>query len=225
MGINEHLQKCYLCAGLDQDELRQLAEIISIRNLKKDEILFFQGDPAGGFYILLSGKVRIYKASAEGKEYTLHIIDPGQMFAEAAIFGGGGYPANCAAIEDSTIAFIPKIRFTELVQNSPQISLKMIGGLSSFVREFNQKLEELTLKEVSARLAKYIMDESYKQSSKEVNLAISKGQLANKLGTISETLSRNLKKLRTSNIIDVEGKTIKILDFKRLESIAEGEKV
>ncbi len=225
MDINEHLQKCYLCAGLERDELKKLAEILSVKSLKKDEILFLQGDPASGFYILLSGRVRIYKASAEGKEYTLHIITPGQMFAEAAIFGRGGYPANCAAIEDSTIAFVPKTQFTELVQGSPQISLKMISGLSSFVREFNEKLEELSLKEVSARLAKYILDESYRQSSDEINLTISKGQLANKLGTISETLSRNLKKLRTSNIIDVDGKAIRILDLKRLEAIAEGEKV
>ena len=202
-----------------------IADIVSIRKVDKSEILFFQGDRADGFYTLLSGRVRIYKASPDGKEYTLHIIRPGQMFAEAAIFGGEIFPANCMALEDSTVAFFPRVNFINLITQSPQISLKMISALSGFVREFNQQIEDLSLKEVSARLASYLLRKASKAKNDKIILDISKSELANLLGTISETLSRNLKKMRELGVIEVDGKDITILDPARLQSIAEGEKI
>ena len=88
-----------------------------MRRVDKDQILFFEGDPAPGFFVLITGGVRIYKASPDGKEFTLHIIYPGQVFAEAAIFKGNTYPANCMALEDSEVAFLPKTEFIRLVQS------------------------------------------------------------------------------------------------------------
>jgi len=219
------LRSSFLCRELDQRELKAIAEIVSIRQLKKGEILFWEGDLALGFYVLLSGSVRVYKASPEGKEYTIHQIRPGQMFAEAAIFSGRGYPANCAALIDSEVAFFPKDRFLGLVKSSPDISLKMISGLSAFVREFAEKVEDLSLKEISARLARFLLEQSEQNQKKNFRLESSKAELANKLGTISETLSRNFKKLRELELIAVEGDQITILDSDRLESIATGEKI
>ena len=153
------------------------------------------------------------------------MIHSGQMFAEAALFSGKGYPANSCAMEDSTVAFFPKDRFLKLLHDSPKICLKMIGGLSSFVREFNQKVEELSLKEIPARLAYYLLTEHDKHSSASFELDISKSELASRLGTVSETLSRTLKKFKESKILEVNGKKITILDLDQLELIAEGEKL
>ena len=220
-----YLSQRYLCAGLDKSELEAISNIAQIKKVSKGEIIFFEGDPAAGFYILLTGKVRVYKASPDGKEYTIHQIMPGQLFAEAAIFKGNQYPANCAAIEDSMIAFFPKEAFIRLIQESPQISLKIIGSLSGFLREFNRKVEELSLKEISARIASFILGEAEKIKSNEISLDVSKAELARHLWTISEPLSRNLKKLKELGIISVDGKKIIILDSGRLNSIAEGEKI
>jgi CRP/FNR family transcriptional regulator len=225
MDTESLLQSSFLCSGLDEGELKRVRSIVSIRKVKRKETLFFQGDPATGLYILLEGKVRIFKSSPEGKEYTLHMIYPGQMFAEAAVFSGKSFPANCCAMEDSTVAFFPKERFLKLLHDSPKISLKMIGGLSAFVREFNQKVEELSLKEIPARLAYYLLTEHDRLGSASFELDISKSELASRLGTVSETLSRALKKLRESRIIAVEGKKISILDLVQLELTAEGEKL
>ncbi len=225
MGISEQLRRCYLCRDLDQRELEVLAEIASVRSAKKGKILFLQGDPATGFFILLDGSVRVYKASPDGKEYTLHYIQAGQMFAEAAIFKGKTFPANAAAAEDSTVAFFPKDRFIKLIQDSPQMSLKMIAALSGFVREFNQQIEDLSLKEVPARLASHLLRKAEQLGASEVTLDITKTELARSLGTISETLSRNLKKLRDLDIVAVDGKKIKILDPARLQAVADGEKI
>ncbi len=225
MSTVELLKNCYLCKELNEQELSSLAEIVFIRTIDKGEILFFQGDTANGFYTLLSGLIRIYKSSPEGKEYTLHTIRPGQMFAEAAIFGGNKFPANCIALEESNVAFFGKDKFINLIVNSPNISLKMISALSGFVRDFNRQIENLSLKEVSARLALFLLNQSEKTGQNSIVLDISKSELANSLGTISETLSRNFRKMKELAIIEIDGKSITVLDFDKLRAIAEGEKV
>ena len=196
MDTAHRLRQCALFQELDPAEFEALSRIASVRRLDKGQILFFEGDSALGFFVLLRGGVRIYKASPDGKEYTLHIIHPGQVFAEAAIFKGNTYPANCIALEDSEVAFLPKTEFIQLVQSSPNIALKMIASLSAWLREFARKLEELSLKEVSARLASYILAETKNSPTNTFELDITKAQLASRLGTASETLSRNLKKFK-----------------------------
>ncbi len=225
MDIRQALRRTHLCAELEDSELDAIIEIVTTRQLGKGEILFLEGDRSAGFYVLLSGRVRVYKASAEGKEYTLHLIRPGQMFAEAAIFRGDSYPANCAALDESAVAFFPKDKFVELLRSSPQISLKMIGGLAGFVREFNRMVEDLSLKDIPTRLASFLLAEYRKRQGKSIHLDISKSELAHRLGTISATLSRNLKKFRELQVIDVSGKKITVLDPDRLQSIADGEKI
>lgn len=219
------LSRSFLCSGLDWEELQAIHQIVTIRRPAKGEVLFFEGDPATGLFILLAGRVRVYKSSIDGREYTIHQIGPGQLFAEAALFKGENYPASCDALADSIVAFIPKEAFFHLIKESPQISLKIIGSQAAFLREFNQKVEELTLKEVSARVAAFLIRESRKRANPEFTLDISKAELARSLGTISETLSRNLKKLKETGIIKVDGKKIIIIDYFRLNSIAEGEKI
>jgi CRP-like cAMP-binding protein len=225
MEIKHLLKRCYLCTELDESELSALADICVTRPLKRKEILFFQGDQARGFYILLQGKVRIYKASPDGKEYTLHQIESGQMFAEAAIFRGHGYPANCEAVKDSLVALLPKESFVNLAQNSPNLTIKMLGGLSAFLREFTEMVESLSLKEVPARLAYFLISEHQRTRQETIRLSVSKTELASKLGTVSETLSRNFRKLIDVGAISVNGRAITLLDIPRLEAIAAGEKI
>lgn len=225
MNIADQLRCCHLCRDLDRKELEALADIVSIRKATKGEVLFFQGDPATGFYVLLSGAVRIYKASPDGKEYTLHHIKPGQMFAEAVLFGGDIFPANSMAVNDSLVGFFPKEQFIKLIEDSPQVSLKMIAALSNFVREFNQQIEDLSLREVPARLASHLLRKAEQSGSNQIALDITKAELARSLGTISETLSRNLKKLRDLGLVEVDGKNITILDSERLQAVTDGEKI
>lgn len=218
------LKSCQLCSGLDPAELDTLAEIAIVRRFNRGALLFLEGDPATGFYVLLEGAVRIYKSSADGREYNIHRIRPGQMFAEVAIFKGGVFPANGAATDDSVVAFFPGDKFLGLIKESPQISLKIIGSLSGFLRDYNRQVENLSLKEVPARLASYLISEANKTGRDTVVLSISKTDLARYLGTISETLSRAFKKLKDADLIDVAAKRITIRDRVRLETAADGKK-
>ena len=219
------LHNAPLFRELDPQEFESLRGITQLRRFDNETMLFFEGDPAAGFFVLLSGRVRIYKSSPDGKEFTLHQITPGQMFAEAAIFRGKTYPANCMAMEDSEAAFIPKDQFIALITKYPNISLKIIGSLSRWLREFAAKLEDLSLKEVPARLASYLLRQQQKLKMSSFELDVTKSELASELATISETLSRSLKKLKDLEVIAVEGKRITILDSDHLESIATGEKI
>jgi len=218
------IKKSLLFAGLDSNELQSLSDTIAIKRLKKGEILFFDGDIASGFYAVFEGRIRIYKSNPDGKEYTIHIIKPGQIFGEVAIFDGKYFPANSMAISDSVVGFFPKDRFLGLIKQHPNISLKIIGSLARFLREYNQMVEDLALKEVPARIARYLLDQTEKNNKNVISLETSKTELAVKLGTISETLSRNLRKMKDSGILKVDNQQITILDIDRLISIAEGEK-
>ncbi len=225
MKIEEHLKKIHFGMGLNEGELTDLARVAVPRSAKKGEMLFLEGDRAGGFFLLLSGQVRIFKSSPDGKEYTIHIINPGHIFAEVAAFENSPFPANGAALEDSEIAFFPKEAFFDLIRKSPQISLKIISSLSSFLRDYNRQVENLSLKEVPARIASFLITEAGKAGRDRVHLKSSKTEWARTLGTISETLSRALRKMSDEGIIAVDGREIVILEPERLRNIADGEKI
>lgn len=226
----ELLRRCPLFAGLKEEDLKRIRTIASLRQIGKKEVLFSDGEDARGFYVILSGRVKLFKVSPEGKEQILHIVSAPDAFAEAALFLEGTYPAFAEAMTDCQLLYFPKRDFIQLIEKNPQLSINMIVTLSHYLKRFASLIEELSLKEVSARIAKYIIDLSMKFSKdgkhpKEVELDLSKTQLALKLGTISETLSRTLAKMRAKRIIDVRKNKIIILNREALEELASGLKV
>lgn len=226
----ELLKQCPLLAGLKDDDLRKIRAIGISKKVVKKEIIFSDGEEARGFYIILAGKIKLYKISPEGKEQILHIVSAPDAFAEAALFLEGTYPAFAEALEDSHLFFIPGREFVGLIEKNPKLSINMIVSLSQFLKKFTALIEELSLKEVSSRVAKYLLDLSLKAEREgrnpiEVELDLSKSQLASKLGTISETFSRTLGKLKTKRIIEVKKRRVKILDRRALEDLASGLKI
>jgi len=224
------LRRCPLFAGLKEEDLKKIRAIASLRQVGKKKVLFSEGEEAKGFYVILSGKVKIYKVSSEGKEQILHIVSAPDAFAEATLFLEGIYPAFAETLSDTQLLFFPKRDFIQLIQKNPQLSINMIVTLSHYLKRFALLIEELSLKEVSSRMAKYLIDLSLKfskegKSPKEVELDLSKTQLASKLGTISETLSRTLAKMKTKGIIDVKKNKILILNREVLEELSSGLKI
>ncbi len=224
------LKQCPLFAGLKEEDLRKIKSISIPKKIVKKELIFAEGETAKGFYVILSGKVKLYKISPEGKEQILHIVSAPDAFAEAALFLEGTYPAYAEALSDGQLLFIPARDFTQMIERNPKLSINMIISLSHFLKKFTALIEELSLKEVSSRVAKYLLDLSLKaeREGKDpmwVELDMSKSQLASRLGTISETLSRTLGKLKTKEVIDVKKHRVKILNRKSLEELASGLKI
>lgn len=219
MNTSAVIKRCPLFSGTTEADLHHLTQICKHREYARGEVLFSEGEEAQGFFVVATGKVKIYKLSPEGKERILHIVHPGGTFAEAAIFGDGRYPAYAEPLERSQLLFFPKREFLTLLLEHSQIAINMIGGLSRFLRQFATQIEELTFKDVPARLARYLLDLAGDEAAR-IELPISKSQLASNLGTVSETLSRTLRKLSDDDVIRVEGKSIEILDYDRLEDLS-----
>ncbi len=219
MDLRTFIKNCPLFSGATEEDLDNLVSVCRSRQHERGDVLFSEGEEALGFYIVGTGKVKIYKLSPEGKERILHILHPGSTFAEAAIFGSGRYPAYAEPLEKSTLVFFPKREFLTLLKDHSQIAINMIAGLSRFLRQFATQIEELTFKDVPSRLARYLL-ELAGPNTVEVELPISKSQLASNLGTVSETLSRTFRKLSEDELLEVRGRRISILDRERLEDLA-----
>lgn len=223
MKSQEALKQSHLFSGLTQENLTLLGTICRVGEYRRGEILFEQGEQSTGFYFVMSGKVKIYKLSPEGKERILHIVQAGSTFAEAAIFADGCYPAFAEPLEKTTLVFFPKKDFLDLLHQHSQIAINIIGGLSKFLRQFVLQIEDLTFRDVPARLARYLLEIGADEQA-QVTLPFSKTQLASNLGTVSETLSRTFRKLSDEEIIRVQGKTIEILAVDRLHDLADSYK-
>ena len=226
MKLIDHIANVPLFEGLSRKQHEELAGIALNRSYKKNQIIFSEGDEGVGFYVIISGRVKIFKLSPEGKEQILHMMGPGEIFGEVPVFTGQGYPAYAEANAQCSLLFFPRNAFIELIKKDPSLSLNMLAVLSWRLRKFAALVEDLSLKEVPGRLAAYLLYLCRKASGEaEIDLDISKGQLASILGTIPETLSRILGKMGRQGLISSEGSRIRILDRATLEEIAEGRKL
>lgn len=221
------LKKSMLFSGLPDEHLSEVAQITNLRSFNKGETLFSEGDPANGFYLLASGGMKLCKVSPDGREKVLHFVHPGETFAEAAFFGDGRYPAEARGIEKGEALFFPKDGFMGLLERNPRFSLNLIVSLSLQLRRFARQIEELSFAEVPNRLAAYLIELIDRKSTSfqgktYLELEMKKGELASRLGTVGETLSRTLRKLKEEGIIEVEGNRVIVYDLDRLKALAKG---
>ena len=221
----DHLANNNLFKGLPASDFEELALIGQEQECKRGQIIFHEGDVGSGFYVVSSGMVKIFKISLEGKEQILHILGPGEPFAEVALFAGSSYPANAMAIEKSKVVFFPRQAFSDLISRHPSLALNMLATLSFRLRQFAHMVEAISLKEVPGRLAAYLLLENEESETKgEIRLPIAKSQLASLLGTIPETLSRIFAKMVKQEFIKTKGSTVIVLDHEGLQELADGER-
>jgi CRP/FNR family transcriptional regulator len=207
-------------------ELRIISGFSSVRRYKKQQIIFLEGESYSGFYLVLKGKIKVYKISPDGRESIVHIVKPFDPFAEVPLFEQRTtYPVNAEALEESVLFFIPKDGFLQFIATHPQIYFKIITGFAKKLRELTNRLESITLNEVTTRLSQYLLDEIPEEQRgagviPSVVLTFTKSALAVYLGTAIETLSRTFKKLQDAGIIEVRGNTIVISDISKLKALA-----
>jgi CRP/FNR family transcriptional regulator len=223
MEIIRQISQIQLFKGLNEEELGELAMILVDQEIKRNQPIFSEGEKATGLYIVVSGSVKIFKLSFDGKEQILHILGAGEPFAEVAVFAGTTYPANAMTMEKSRVFFIPRQAFLALIARYPSLAMSMLATLSLRLRQFAGMIESLSLKEVPGRLATHLLLLSAQnKGATKIELTIAKTQLAAYLGTIPETLSRILAKLTKAGYIESEGPIITIIDREGLQELAEG---
>ena len=215
----EFIAGSFLFAGISPDQLTKLADISIVKPFARGEPIFFENDAADGFYMVIEGKVKIFKISLEGREQILHIFGQGEPFGEVAVFQDRPFPANATALGKGKLLFFPGSEFIRLVHANPSIALNMLAMFSMRLRRFATQIEHLSLKEVPGRLASYLLYlHEEQQGTGQVTLDIPKGQLASLLGTSPETLSRIFAKMSDEGVVQVRGKVITLLDRERLQA-------
>ena len=208
--------------GLSDSQLQEIEQIAVNKQLNKDTFIFSEGDESNGFYVVVVGQVKIFKLSPDGKEQILHILGPGEPFGQVAVFSGRSFPANAQVIAKSRLLFFSKKDFIDLIKRNPSLALNILGVLSTRLRQFAIQIENLSLKEVPGRLASYLIYLAEELGNEyDVDLPISKGQLASLLGTIPETLSRIFARMSEQGLIEVSGRNIRLIDRSRLEELSE----
>jgi CRP/FNR family transcriptional regulator len=195
----------------------------SRRLLAKGAVLFHEADEAVAMYAVVQGHVKLVRYSPRGKEMLLHLVGPGESFAEAALFGRGTYPATAIAVEQTELWALPRQRLVELIRRSPELGLSMIASTSVWTRKLAGKLELLTQRRVEERLAIYLISRAgcTLRPGDTVHLSEPKHLIAAQCGTAPEVLSRTFRRLEDEHTISVVGETVRIIDPDALQALAE----
>lgn len=217
------LKSIPLFAALDPEELNSLAACAGRRTYPPGELLFTEGEPCAGLFIVVSGRVRIFKTSPSGREHVLTLDGPGSSIAELPVFDGGPYPASAAATQSSELLFISRKDFRSICLQHPDVALKVLQVVGARLRRLVGIIEELSFTTVRHRLISWLLRQARTEGRKVERgesflLQASHQELASQIGTVRELVSRNIARLQAEGFIEINGREITILDAEGLEA-------
>ena len=216
--IADVLKETALFSALSDAEVASLATRTLSRSYGSGQLIFSEGAPCAGLYIVSSGRVRIFKISPGGREQVLALEGPRSSIAELPVFDGGPYPASAAAVEPTEMLFISRQDFRALCLEYPEISLKILQVVGARLRRLVGIIEELSFTTVRHRLISWILRQAKSQDGLRFTLGASHQELAAQIGTVRELVSRNLARLQAQEFIGINGRQVTILDLEGLES-------
>ena len=216
------LKRVPLFSSLSEQEFAFLTSHLVQRKYAAGELIFSEGDPCTGLYVVRAGNVRIFKSSAGGREQVLSIDGPGSSIAELPVFDGGNYPASAQAVNDCTLFFFSRQDFQSLCLQYPQVALKVLKVIGSRLRKLVGIIEELSFTTVRHRLIALLVrlgksDGTRNGDAVSLTLPFNNSELAAQIGTVRELISRNLSRLQSEGLIEVDNRDLKITSIKRLQ--------
>ena len=200
--------------GLSHEEMTEIAQISSTRSFKKGEMVYRAGDEGGTLFVLYTGRVKLYRLNAGGKEQVLRVVESGEFIGELSLFSSLALTDYAQALEDTTMCVLQGARLKELMTKYPSIALKVMDELSRRLEQAESQVESISLSSVTQRVAQILLELS--DGKKEISLPISKSDLASQLGMSQETLSRKLADFQEEGLIELKGHR-KIIVKKRAE--------
>lgn len=221
------LKTTALFGALAELELAVLAARMSRKRFAAGELLFSEGEPCNGLYIVLSGRVRIFKTSVSGREQVLSIEGAGGTVAELPVFDGGPYPASVIALDETEIAFLSRRDFQGFCIEHPEVALKVLAVVGARLRQLVAIIEELSFTTIRQRLASTLVKLAQNEGKKtargiEFRLPASHQEMASQLGTVRELISRNLTRLQAEGLLEVNARDVVVKDMKGLVALLEG---
>lgn len=221
----EYLERIPIFSGLRKEELELLSKYEVEKTFQKGETIFLEGDPGKAIYYIKTGKIKLYKTSIEGREVTLNILGPGSIFAEVTMFSDLDYPATAMVLEDVQVGMIRNEDLEKIVQENGNIALSLIKELNRRLYYAQMKIKDMALHDVNGRVAKVLLDLAYRYGKKnsrgiQIDLKMTKTEIANIVGTSRETVSRSLSQLKNDEVIDMKGKLVFIKSLEELEELS-----
>jgi len=226
MDLLKRMETLALFQGVPPEKLKALAERALYRTFKAGEMFIGDTDPAHAFYVIITGQVKLYKSSPEGREQTLNLLGPGDPFGMCTAFAIESFPANAMALEESGILLIPGPVMEAVAMKEPRLLVNIIQILSNRLREAMSLIESLSLMEIPQRLASFLihaLKQEAGQGTNQLELKVTQRELAKILGSTPEALSRALRRMSDAGLLKVGGRSVRILDRESLGELAEGD--
>ncbi|HZY63025.1 MAG TPA: Crp/Fnr family transcriptional regulator [Edaphobacter sp.] len=216
------LKQTSLFRELSDKELSHLAKHAVTIHLKKGDMLFLAGEQARGLFVIVSGKVRAFQHNAEGREHVMHVDTAGAVMAEVPVFDDGPYPASAVAEEKTTALFIGKQEMCQFCMEHPAFMFKALKLMAARVRKHAQMVELLTFHEVGQRLALLLLahakiEDSSLPRKAEFLLPLSNHQIATRIGSVRDVVSRAFTRLQHDGLITLDGRNVTIPDVAALK--------
>lgn len=204
--------------NLAPQSLARLAAVAVPRAAGAGEVLFLEGDPSAGLWVLEQGQVKVYKLSAEGREHILHLIGPGESFNDIPALDGGPNAASAAALSEIAAWVIGSEVLREAIRRDPALAQAAIDALTARVRMLVQQIEDLALYPVQARLARFLL--SRLEDPAAEHPGVTRAAIAAHLATTPETVSRMLRALEQAGAIRFDRHRIVIVNVPLLRALA-----
>jgi CRP-like cAMP-binding protein len=221
--VQDVIRKCRIFSGLTEESRAMLCSRARLVRFKKGTLIFRQGDECAGLYCVGNGVVRVYKLAPSGKQHVLHFAEPGDTFAEVAVVGRFNCPAFAEAADDTVCALLPAEWFRQLLRSSPELCLQFVAGMAHWVRQLVGLLEDVVLRDAVGRVAGYLLRVDPTGDRDAFTLHVRKKDLASHLNLTSETLSRTLRRLAETGLIELpDPQRVVILDRAALQEVATG---
>lgn len=208
--------------GLPPEDLELLSANKYSKIYKKGQLIYHEGQKPIGIFCMNEGKIKIYRLGLDGKEHIVRFAVPGDMFGLRSLISGLVYSTSSTAIEDSVICLIPKQVFFRIILKYPEISHCIMVMLSQMVEEAESKLLSIAQKPVRERVAETLiaLHNMFNKDQLDNSINLSRYDLANIVGTATETVIRLLAEFKDNNLIYINGRKICIQDFEGLKKIA-----
>ncbi len=212
------LEQVPIFSSLSREERMELLEIAASRSYEKGEMIYRAGEIGGTLFVLYTGRIKLFRLNASGKEHILRLVEPGEFMGELSLFSSLPLTDNAQALEPTTMCTLHGARTKELMAKYPSIAFKIIDELSRRLERAENRIEDISLSSVTKRIAKALLELS--GDEREIILPMTKGNLASQLGMTQETLSRKLAALEAEGLILLSGhRKIIIKDREELAAI------
>jgi CRP-like cAMP-binding protein len=191
---------------------------------KPRQVVFSEGNPATGLYLICHGSVKLYHSDRFGREHILEVAQPGAVLGELPMDSAQALSVSAESITDSQLCFLPRERLTQFLQRYPETGVRLIGALSSELAAARRKVRDLALKGAESRLADLLLQLAHTNggvaSGYRLRLGYTRRELADMIGVSTETAIRLLAKLKKKRIVRIERRDVVIADVDRLTQVA-----